>query len=100
FPENNRCSGIQAENIILEGGTTLEIAAAEGDYKAGNSYDIMVSNNVIKRPENINIILPQTLPQGLIARTGFVDDKFYRVFIEYVGENNLDGEDNDESYCD
>ncbi|MDR2077475.1 MAG: hypothetical protein LBP39_00745, partial [Rickettsiales bacterium] len=81
FPENNRCSGIQAENIILEEGTTLEIAVAGGDYTAGNSYDIMVSNNAIKKPENINIILPQTLPQGLRARTE-LQDKLYRILIE------------------
>ncbi|MDR2077768.1 MAG: hypothetical protein LBP39_02255 [Rickettsiales bacterium] len=96
FPENNICSRIQAENIALEEGTTLELVAAEGTYEAGHNYDIMVSNNVIKRPENINIILPQTLPRGLRAKADF-QDKFYRLLIVKDSE---DIEDNDESYCD
>ncbi|MDR2077447.1 MAG: hypothetical protein LBP39_00600, partial [Rickettsiales bacterium] len=97
FPGNNICSRIQAENIILEEGTTLEISAAEGTYEAGHSYDIMVSNNAISKPENINITIPQTLPEGLIAKTRLVNNRLYRVFIDNVGENNIDGEDNDEN---
>ncbi|MDR2077397.1 MAG: hypothetical protein LBP39_00335 [Rickettsiales bacterium] len=88
FPENNSCSGIQARDINLEEGTTLEIVAARGTYKAGSSYDLLVSENTIRKSGNINVTLPQKFTKGLRARTGLVDSKFYRLFIEADDENN------------
>ncbi|MDR2077928.1 MAG: hypothetical protein LBP39_03105 [Rickettsiales bacterium] len=88
FPENNNCSGIQARDITLEEGTTLEIDAAQGTYKAGDSYDLLVSENTIKKAENINVTLPQKFAKGLRARGEF-RDKLYHILIEADDENNL-----------
>jgi hypothetical protein len=94
FPGNNKCSRIQARDIILEEGTTLEIDAAQGTYEAGNSYDIIVSENTIIKPENIYIKLPREFAQGLRIRA-VIQDKFYRLFIESDGEDDVDDEDID-----
>ncbi|MDR2078042.1 MAG: hypothetical protein LBP39_03700 [Rickettsiales bacterium] len=80
LPENNRCGKIRAEDIILEKNSELEIVAAEGAYKKGNSYDILVSKNTIAGAENINVKLPNNLKVR-----GEFQDKFYRLFIDKDG---------------
>jgi predicted outer membrane repeat protein len=87
FPENKKCSGIQAENITLEGDTTLEISMAPGIYKNGYHYDTMISENAIKKSGNISMVFLQELPRGLRARIK-VWDQFYRLFIEEDSKNN------------
>ncbi|MDR2077618.1 MAG: hypothetical protein LBP39_01470 [Rickettsiales bacterium] len=90
FPENNKCGRIQAEDITLEEGTTLEVIASPGVYKVGDSYDIIVSKNTIRKPENINV----TLHQGLKAKVKLIDNRIYRLLI---GEDNDDNNNNDEN---
>ncbi|MDR2077656.1 MAG: hypothetical protein LBP39_01675 [Rickettsiales bacterium] len=82
-PENNRCSKIQALNITLEKDSKLEIVAAPGTYKAGNSYDIMVSEKPIGNLGNVSL----KLPRGLRAKTE-LKDRFFRLFIEANDEDN------------
>ncbi|MDR2077843.1 MAG: hypothetical protein LBP39_02655 [Rickettsiales bacterium] len=90
FPEGNICNRIQAEDIILEDNTTIEIATILGGvYKAGSSYDIMVSENPIRKSGNINIAIPQNFTQGLRARA-IIEDKFFRILIEANGEDNFE----------
>ncbi|MDR2077842.1 MAG: hypothetical protein LBP39_02650 [Rickettsiales bacterium] len=82
FPENNHCGVVRAHDDFSVENTTIEVVAAKGTYKAGNSYDIVVSKKPI-RTKNINFRLPQNFTEGLRARAE-VHDNFYRVLIEEV----------------
>ncbi|MDR2778354.1 MAG: autotransporter domain-containing protein, partial [Rickettsiales bacterium] len=76
---------VVANKIILEQNTVLLLVAAKGEHKAGESYDILVSNSADtisgKNIENITIISPQ----GIIATGKFKsgsNEKIYQIIIE------------------
>jgi hypothetical protein len=103
FPENNKSDKIRAKTISIGQGTILEIFAAKGTYKSGNTYEILISEEPIKSSEGGKVSIklqPGLNVAGLVSSDGKVckivlkkDSVFYS---DHPCMEKLELEDNDE----
>ncbi|MDR2778337.1 MAG: autotransporter domain-containing protein [Rickettsiales bacterium] len=85
---DGRCAKIKADSMTLNAGTTLEVVATKGQYKAGKSYDILIVNK--KEGENKNITINdlknislRSFQENLKIKEDFSENgRIYRIVVE------------------